>query len=99
MTSELLQLFVELHFKPSHVDDVEDLVVEFVRRTREEPGCERAFFFSVNEDAERFVFLAEFSDMESLQAYLETPWRGEVLDQLSETLVERPRRYTMTRVA
>lgn len=97
--SEPLQLIVELRYKQEHVEGAEERAVEFVRRTREEAGCERAFFFRVNEDAERFVFLAEFADVESLKAHLDAPWREEVIDQLAEYLIERPRRFTMTRVA
>lgn len=99
MSDETLQLIVELRYKQQHLEGAEERAVEFVRRTREEAGCERAFFFRVNEDVERYVFLAEFSDVESLKAHLDAPWREEVLDRLGEFLIEPPRRFTMTRVA
>ena len=53
-----LQLIVELRFKADRLDEVEERALAFVQRTREQPGCEEVSFFRVNEDSERFVFLA-----------------------------------------
>ena len=99
MDPEPLQLIVELRYKPTQSGGAEERAIEFVHRTREEPGCDKAFFYRVNKDAERFVFLAEFKDVESLQDHLAAPWREEILDELSGFLSEPLRRYTMQRVA
>lgn len=94
-----LQLYVEFRCKAGHVDDVEHGAAELARRTREQPGCTHAFFYRVNEDAERFVFLAEFADEDSLEEHLEADWRQTAVSALADVLAEPSRRYTMRRVA
>ena len=70
-----LQLIVEIRCKPGAEREIEQRVVEFVGRTRAEPGCSWASFHRVEEDPERFVFLAEFVDEHALQQHFDADWR------------------------
>ena len=99
MNPSTLQLIVELRFKPERLDEVEERAQTFVRRTREEPGCEEVSFFRVNEDSERFVFLARFANVDSLEEHFEASWRQEASDHLADLLAEPARRSTLERVA
>lgn len=99
MNQNPLQLIVELHCKADTVDEVEQRAKAFMQQTLAEPGCKDVTFFQVNEDSQRFVFLAEFDDQESLERHFEESWRDEAATQLVDLLVEPPRRFTMKRVA
>jgi len=94
-----LQLIVEFRCKADLLDEVEQRAVALVQQTREEPGCEKVFFYRVNEDSERFVFLAQFKDEESLEEHLEASWRQETVSSMANMLAEPARRFTMKRVA
>ena len=94
-----LQLFVEIRCKSDRLDEVEERALAFVQRTREEPGCEAVSFYRVNEDSQRFVFLATFNDVSALEEHFDTSWRREALDHMSELLAEPARRATLERVA
>jgi len=94
-----LQLIVEFRCKAGLLDEVEQRALKLVQQTREEPGCEKVCFYRVNEDSERFIFLAEFKDEASLEEHLEASWRQEVVSEVADMLSEPPRRYTMKRVA
>jgi quinol monooxygenase YgiN len=94
-----LQLIVEIRCKPGAEREIEQRVVEFVQRTRAEPGCSWASFHRVEEDSERFVFLAEFVDEHALQAHFDADWRNELTRDLPDRLAEWPRRFTLRRVA
>ena len=94
-----LQLIVELRFKADRLAEVEERALAFVQRAREEPGCEEVSFFRVNEDSERFVFLARFTDVDSLDEYFHASWRQEARDHLGDLLAEPARRSTLQRVA
>lgn len=94
-----LQLIVEIRAKPGSERDIEQRVLEFVARTRAEPGCSWASFHRVEEDSERFVFLAEFADEHALQQHFDADWREELTRDLPGKLAEWPRRYTLRRVA
>jgi len=94
-----LQLIVEIRAKPGAERDIEQRVVEFVARTRAEPGCAWASFHRVEEDCERFIFLAEFVDEHALQQHFDADWREELTHDLPGKLAEWPRRYTLRRVA
>jgi quinol monooxygenase YgiN len=94
-----LQLIVEFRCKAGLLDEVEHRAVKLVQQTREEPGCEKVFFYRVNEDSERFIFLAQFKDEASLEEHLEAPWRQEAVSTIADMLSEPSRRYTMKRVA
>lgn len=99
MSQNSLQLIVELRCKADAIDAVEQRAKAFMQRTLEEPGCKDVTFFRVNEDSQRFVFLAEFDDQESLERHFESSWRDEAAMDLTDLLVEPPRRFTMQRVA
>jgi len=94
-----LQLIVEIRCKPGAEREIEQRVLEFVKRTRAEPGCAWASFHRVEEDSERFVFLAEFVDEHALQLHFDADWREELTHDLQGKLAEWPRRYTLRRVA
>jgi len=94
-----LQLIVEIRCKPGAEREIEQRVLEFVERTRSEPGCTWASFHRVEEDAERFVFLAEFSNEQALQSHFDADWRQELTQELPDKLAEWPRRFTLRRVA
>lgn len=94
-----LQLVVEIRCKPGAEREIEQRVVEFVERTRAEPGCSWASFHRVEEYPERFVFLAGFTDEAALQAHFDSDWRNELTHDLPDKLAEWPRRFTLRRVA
>jgi quinol monooxygenase YgiN len=94
-----LQLVVEIRCKPGAEREIEQRVVEFVSRTRAEPGCSWASFHRVEEYPERFVFLAGFADEAALQAHFDSDWRNELTHDLPDKLAEWPRRFTLRRVA
>jgi quinol monooxygenase YgiN len=94
-----LQLIVEIRCKPGAEREIEQRVVEFVERTRAEPGCTWASFHRVEEYPERFVFLAEFSGEDALQEHFASDWRDELTHDLPDKLAEWPRRFTLRRVA
>jgi quinol monooxygenase YgiN len=99
MSPNSLQLIIEIACKPERLAEVEERALLFVEQTRSVPGCEDAKFFEVNEDPERFVFIAWFEDMESLETYFEASWRQETAALMSDLLAEPPRRFTMKLVA
>jgi len=99
MSQNPLQLIVELHCKADALDEVEQRAKAFMQQTRAEPGCKDVTFFRVNEDSQRFVFLAEFADEEALERHFEASWRDDAATHLVDLLVEPPRRFTMKRVA
>ena len=99
MNPNTLQLIVELRCKVERLNDVEERAKAFVERTREEPGCEEVSFYRVNEDCERFVFLAQFKDVNSLEEHFECSWRQEATDYMADLLAEPARRSTLQRVA
>jgi quinol monooxygenase YgiN len=99
MSQSPLQLIVELRCKADCLDEVEQRASAFAQKTLEEPGCTNITFFKVNEDSQRFIFLAEFEDQESLEKHFEAAWREEAAADLVDLLVEPPRRSTMKRVA
>ena len=99
MSQNPLQLMVELHCNADSLDEVEQRAKAFIQHTLKEPGCQGVTFFQVNEDSQRFVFLAEFDDQESLERHFEASWRDEAATELVDLLVEPPRRFTMKRVA
>lgn len=62
--------------KDEHVDEVERLSLEHVRRSRTEPGC---LLHSVHRDVEdprRFVFLEHWTDREALLTHFGVPASG-----------------------
>ena len=99
MNPNTLQLIVEFRCKAERLNEVEDRAKEFVERTRKEPGCEEVSFYRVNEDCERFVFMAQFKDVASLEEHFECSWRQEATDHLADILAEPARRSTLQRVA
>ena len=99
MPSSNLQLIAEFRAKPDKTEEVERRIVDFVKRVRAEEGCELAFFYRVNEDSDRFVFLAEFAGDGALQDHLNAEWRQGMVAEIPELLAEAPRRFTMRRVA
>ena len=99
MDSTPLQLIVEFRCKAGLLDEVEQRALKLVQQTREEPGCEKVSFYRVNEDSERFVFLAQFKDEESLEEHLQASWRQDAVSEVADMLSEPPRRYTMKLVA
>jgi len=99
MAPNPLQLIVEFRCKAGLLDEVEQRAVKLVQQTREEAGCEKVTFYRVNEDSERFVFMAQFKDEESLEEHLESTWRQDTVSEVVDMLAEPPRRFTMKRVA
>ena len=99
MNPNTIQLIVDFRCKAERLDEVEERALTFVQRTREEPGCEEVSFFRVNEDSERFVFLARFTNVDSLEEHFEASWRQEASDHLADLLAEPARRSTLQRVA
>lgn len=99
MAPNSLQLIVEFLCKPDLLDEVEQRAGKLVQQTREEAGCEDVKFYRVNEDSERFVFLAQFKDEASLEEHFQSDFRQEVMSQMADLLAEPLRRYTMRRVA
>ena len=99
MSTSPVQLIAEFQCKPDLTETVQERVLEFVRRTRSEADCTSAHFFQMNEDEDRFVFFAEFKSEQGLEVHLDQEWRQGLIADLPEMLTERPRRFTMRRVA
>ena len=99
MNQNALQLIVESVASPSSSTRSSSAHRLSSIRPARERGCEDVTFFQVNEDAERFVFMARFPDVDSLEEYFEASWRQEATSQLADLLVEPPRRFTLKRVA
>ena len=99
MSTSPVQLIAEFQCKPELTEAVEERVLDFLRRTRAEADCSSAHFFRMNEEEDRFVFFAEFKTDRGLEAHLDQEWRKGLIGDLPEMLAERPRRFTMRRVA
>ncbi|MFT5050498.1 MAG: quinol monooxygenase YgiN [Chlamydiales bacterium] len=99
MNPSSLQLIVEFRCKAERLGEVEERATAFVEKTRAEPGCEDVSFYRVNEDSERFVFLARFKDVGSLEEHFEVSWREEAAEHMADILAEPARRSTLQRVA
>ncbi len=59
--------------RPESIDEVERISVEHVQRSRLEPGC---LLHSVHRDVEnanRFVFIEHWADVEALRAHFQVP--------------------------
>jgi quinol monooxygenase YgiN len=74
----------------AHVEEVERLSLEHVRRSRSEPGC---LLHSVHRDVEdprRFVFLEHWADPESLRRHFAVPASGRFVEAVSALAAETP---------
>ena len=69
--------------RDEHVDEVERLSLEHVRRSRTEPGC---LLHSVQRDVEdprRFVFVEHWADADALRAHFAVPASIGFVEQVS----------------
>jgi quinol monooxygenase YgiN len=76
--------------REEHVDEIERLSLEHVRRSRTEPGC---LLHSVHRDVEdplRFVFLEHWADQESLRRHFEVPASGRFVETAAALAAEPP---------
>ena len=76
--------------KEEHVDEVERLSLEHVRRSRIEPGC---LLHSVHRDVEdrhRFVFLEHWSDRRALLTHFGVPASREFVEAVTALAGEDP---------
>jgi quinol monooxygenase YgiN len=76
--------------REEHVDEVERLSLEHVRRSRTEPGC---LLHSVHRDVEdprRFVFLEHWADREALSRHFEVPASGRFVAAVSALAADTP---------
>ena len=67
--------------KPEHVDEVEQLALEHVHRSRTEPGC---LLHSVHRDVEdplRFVFVEHWADRDALLVHFSVPASGAMVER------------------
>lgn len=73
-----------------HVDEIERLSLEHVRRSRTEPGC---LLHSVHRDVEdpsRFVFLEHWADRDALLRHFAVPASGRFVEAVSSLAAEPP---------
>jgi quinol monooxygenase YgiN len=73
-----------------HVDEVERLSLEHVRRSRSEPGC---LLHSVHRDVEdphRFVFVEHWADGEALRQHFAVPASGRFVEAVSALASQPP---------
>jgi quinol monooxygenase YgiN len=76
--------------RDEHVDEVERLSLEHVRRSRTEPGC---LLHSVHRDVEdrrRFVFLEHWADRSALLTHFGVPASGVFVEAVTALAGERP---------
>jgi quinol monooxygenase YgiN len=69
--------------RDEHVDEVERLSLEHVRRSRTEPGC---LLHSVHRDVEdrrRFVFIEHWADADALRAHFGVPASRSFVEQVA----------------
>jgi quinol monooxygenase YgiN len=76
--------------KPEHVEEIEQLALEHVHRSRTEPGC---LLHSVHRDVEdprRFVFLEHWTDRDALLTHFAVPASGEMVTRAAALATEPP---------
>jgi quinol monooxygenase YgiN len=76
--------------KDEHVDEVERLSIEHVRRSRREPGCLLHTVHRDVEDARRFVFLEHWTDREALATHFGVPASRTFVDAATALATEAP---------
>ena len=76
--------------RPDSIDQVLELSLAHVRRSRGEPGC---LLHSVHRDVEqplRLVFLEHWADAEALRAHFRVPESGAFVTGIGPLAVGRP---------
>ena len=73
-----------------HVDEVERLSLEHVRRSRTEPGCLLHSVHRDVEDGRRFVFIEHWADHEALLTHFAVPASGRFVEAVSALAAEPP---------
>lgn len=77
--------------EPAHVEQVQQLSLAHVERSRREPGC---LLHSVHRDVEnpnRFVFLEHWADRDALLVHFAVPASGAFVNAVSAMAVGDPR--------
>ena len=99
MLSTTVQMIVEIHAKPEHLGDLEDLAGIFAENTRAEPGCARMEIYRRTDEPHVIVVFAEFENQQGLEAHLDAQWRQAFLLEARDWIEGPPRRFTMQRFA
>ena len=79
-----------IHARPDTVDQVLELSLQHVRRSRREPGC---LLHSVHRDVEdplRLVFIEHWADAEALKVHFEVPASGTFVREAAALADARP---------
>lgn len=76
--------------RPDTVDQLLEVSLAHVRRSRQEPGC---LHHAVHRDAEdplRLVFLEQWSDTDALRAHFQVPESGAFVRELTQLSASSP---------
>lgn len=72
------------------MEEVAQLSIEHVHRSRKEPGCISHSVQADLENPNRLIFFEEWEDMPALQAHFEVPESGDFVSSVSRLAVGPP---------
>ncbi len=99
MISTSLHLYSEFRLTEEALKELDTSVFEeFVKHTRDEPGCNRADLYRRDDAEDVFMLIAEFENQEALEAHLNADWRHERISNMRTMLEGGLRRFTMQQI-